>query len=84
MHPKVHGEPDGSFAVSGVHYRLEQDGDHFAVVRSSDGVTVGGFQLNTLPRASRAAVIDEDSHDAVVVQAIADLVSQPRGLLPLQ
>jgi hypothetical protein len=84
MHLKVHGQPDGSFDVSGVRYRLEQDGDHFAVVRSSDGAVIGGFRLNALPRATRAAVIDEDSREAEIVEAIATVVSQPRGLLPLQ
>ena len=84
MQPKAHGEPDGSFDVSGIRYRLEQNDDHFVVVRSSDGVAVGGFRLNALARARSAAVIDEDSADVNVVKAIADIVSQPRGLLPLQ
>jgi nitrous oxide reductase accessory protein NosL len=80
----AHGRPDGSFEVAGTQYRLDQHGDHFVVIRAADGERVGGFVLNDLPGPRGAAVIDGDTTEPAVVKAIAQLVSQPRGLLPLQ
>jgi hypothetical protein len=74
-------KPDGSFEVRGERFRLDEvDQDRFDVVNVRDGVRVGSLHLD----AHGAAGVDAGSGSIEVVRAIAKLLSQPRGSLPLQ
>jgi hypothetical protein len=79
MRPTVTRKPDGTFHCADQDYRLHQDDDHFDVVRVSDGSKMGGFSWR-----GHAAELDGDAHDPSIVRAIAELMSGPRGLVPLQ
>lgn len=72
-------KPDGSFRYREQDYKLRQEFDHFDVVRLSDKATVGGFLLR-----GATVELDKASSEPNVVRAIAELLSQPRGILPLQ
>jgi hypothetical protein len=74
-------KPDGSFEVEGERFRLDEVAQgRFEVVNVADGVRVGRLHLD----AHGAATAEPGSAVAPVVEAIAALLSQPRGMLPLQ
>lgn len=80
MATRIHQNPDGSISYNDERYRLNERGDHqFDVVREGDGAQVGAFRL--LPGGS--VEVEEGEHGEVV-EAVANLLAVPRGLLPLQ
>jgi hypothetical protein len=79
MHAPISRHPDGSFHSGDREYRLRQSGDHFDVVRVTDGAAVGGFSI-----LGKTAELDAELLEPDVVRAIAEIMSTPRGLLPLQ
>jgi hypothetical protein len=78
MLKSVFRKPDGSFHCGDHDYRLEQHEDRFDVVRE-DGEHVGAFVLQ-----QSTAEVEAGALEPAVVSAIAKLLSNPRGLLPLQ
>ena len=74
-------EPDGSVEVEGARYRLREEDDRFVVVQADGGEELGSFRVKDVAHGFE---VDASDGDRRVVEAIARLFAQPRGLLPLQ
>jgi hypothetical protein len=73
--------PDGTIDVGGASYRLDERDDRFVVIRADDGRELGTFRIKD---ATHSEVIDANDDSRAVIDAVAELFSTPRGLLPLQ
>jgi len=82
VHAKVN--PDGSIEVDGTVYRLvEMGGRRYELERSGDHARVGAFELS--PAGSEPLFVEaRGGVSQGIVRAVADLLAEPRGLLPLQ
>jgi hypothetical protein len=76
-------KPDGTVEVGDEAYRLVElaSAHHFRIERVRDGATIGEL---TVPLEGRPETKPADAAAAPVVEAVADLLGAPRGLLPLQ
>ena len=75
-------KPDGTVEVGDEAYRLvELASERFRLERVRDGASIGEL---TVPVHGRPETHPADSAAAPVVQAVAELLGTPRGLLPLQ
>jgi hypothetical protein len=79
MRTAISRHPDGSFHRGDREYRLRQADDHFDVIRAADGQVVGGFSV-----VGNSPKLDAELAEPDVVRAIVQMLSMPRGLLPLQ
>ncbi|HEX9295843.1 MAG TPA: hypothetical protein VF881_08405 [Polyangiaceae bacterium] len=76
--------PDGTFDYRGERYRVEDRGrDHFAIRRLGDAAIVGGLRFAS-DRYDAQVEIEGPVQQADAVRAIARLLDEGRGLLPLQ
>ena len=74
--------PDGTVEVQGEAYRLvEVARSRFRLERVRDGSALGEVDVASRDAAEGRPV---DPAHAAVVQAVAELLDGPRGLLPLQ
>ena len=76
--------PDGAFEYGNELYRLEdRERDTFAVRRVRDGEVMGRLRFVD-GRSDAETEVEGPVIEADVVRAIARLLDEPRGLLPLQ
>jgi hypothetical protein len=76
--------PDGTFDYRGERYWLEDRGrDHFAVRRLGDAAIVGALRFAS-DRCDAEVEVEGAAQQADAVRAIARLLEQGRGLIPLQ
>ena len=81
----AHLLPDGSIDVLGARYRVHQrEGlSVFEVLRESDGELVGCFELTDGGEVPKVRVLP-GSADGGLTHTVGELLSAPRGVLPLQ
>lgn len=75
-------KPDGTVDVGGESFRLvEVARSHFRLERVRDGVAMGELTVPAQGKPQATAVTEEAKR---VVDAVAELLETPRGILPLQ
>jgi hypothetical protein len=80
----AHRRADGTYEYGGEIYRLEDtEGDHFAVRRLSDSKVVGALRFAD-DRDHGHVEADGPTTEAGAIAAIARLLDDVRGVMPLQ
>lgn len=78
--------PTGEIEADGVLYRIvEPSGSkRYSVVRESDGQEMGSFALDEIGHEPSSKDVQSGAVEPELVLAIARLLAQPRGVLPIQ
>ena len=79
----AHRRADGTFEYGGEIYRLDTEGDQFAVRRLSDSKVVGALRFAD-DRHHAHIEADDPTTEAGAIAAIARLLDDVRGVVPLQ
>lgn len=74
----------GQIEVDGALYRVVEADARYSIVREADGVVLGSFLLDQLGESLHADALSPGALEPELVLAIAQLLSGPRGLLPIQ
>jgi hypothetical protein len=81
----VHSKPDGSFEAGGRLFRLQDSGRNQFNVVCEDGVPIGTLTMKPSKSGTRAVVSDApDPRARELLTALAEHLTVPRGILPIQ